>query len=267
MTELISAGGCFNGIRYAEDGSSADTRDWLGAIETSYAVDIANILLVCASFDGDDMNIATDATFKLQWRNVTDAGSWTDLASTGEIRWESSSVTLVNNHQIHADAFADSPSSIDCTGKGWSVLDIGSKEIEGANGITQTVDDDELFDLHWAVDVTTGGDAGDEYEFRVTESGGTVIGTSTGKITLEVAKTITAESRDDDDAIVGSVGVVLLKRTGSFPYTYEQIDSGTTHASLGTHVFSVLGTDWYRILYLKELAPDQWDISDEIQAV
>ncbi len=73
-------------------------------------------------------------------------------------------------------------------------------------------------------------------------------------------------SRDDDDDIVGSVGVVLFRRSGSFPYTYTQIDSATTHASLGTHTFSYEDDGaFYRIFYLKESSPDEWDMSDEVQ--
>lgn len=75
-----------------------------------------------------------------------------------------------------------------------------------------------------------------------------------------------AESRDDDDNLVVSCGVNLLRRTGSFPYTYTQIDNATTHATLGTHTFQYEDDGaFYRIFYLKELSPDQWDMSDEVQ--
>jgi len=75
-----------------------------------------------------------------------------------------------------------------------------------------------------------------------------------------------AESRDDDDNLVVSCGANLLRRTGSFPYTYTQIDSATTDGTLGTHTFDYEDDGaFYRIFYLKELTPDQWDMSDEVQ--
>ena len=72
-------------------------------------------------------------------------------------------------------------------------------------------------------------------------------------------------SRDDDDDVVASVGVVLFRRTGSFPYTYTQVDSATTNGS-GLHTFSYEDdSEFYRIFYLKESSPDEWDMSDEVQ--
>ncbi len=78
---------------------------------------------------------------------------------------------------------------------------------------------------------------------------------------------VPAESRDKNDIIVGSVGVVLFKKTGSFPYTYTQTDSATTDGTLGTHNFVVeVDGSVYVIFYLKELSPDEWDMSGEFIA-
>jgi len=75
-----------------------------------------------------------------------------------------------------------------------------------------------------------------------------------------------AESRDDDDNLVVSCGVNLFRRTGSFPYTYTQTDSGTTNGTTGLLTFQYEDDSaFYRIFYMKELTPDQWDMSDEVQ--
>jgi len=106
------------------------------------------------------------------------------------------------------------------------------------------------------------------FTFRQFENGSSAK-SKVGELSIEATIAtidLIAESRDDDDVIVGSVGVVLLRRSGTFPYTYTQIDSATTHATLGTHTFQYEDDSaFYRIFYLKELSPDEWDMSDEVQ--
>ena len=145
-------------------------------------------------------------------------------------------------------------------------LDFNS--IDNTNGIT-------------TVNITGGGDVDttitqaflddcltSDFTFRMFENGsGAKI--KTGELDVEATIAtidLIAESRDDDDNIVGSTGVNLIRRTGTFPYTYTQVDSATTHATLGTHTFSYEDDGaFYRIFYLKELSPDEWDMSAEVK--
>jgi len=265
MTELIAAGGCYNCMRFALDGGAADTRDWRGAIDTNQDFTDVEKLILGVCFDGDDMNIATGATFKIQWRNVSDAGSWTDLAATGEIKWGSAHTTLVNGHALVTAAYADQPSSIDCTAKGWTLLDAGSHEIEGENGQTQTVDDDELFELHWAIDLDSADSANaDQYEFRVTESGGTVIGTGIGKLTVAIAGKIDGITKNSDrSAAVGGVTVsaYVSDAAGSDPKPEGAlIAQVVSHASTG--VYSMTGLFSGIAYFLHFYKDDTADLSD-----
>ena len=208
MGELLDAGGCWNANRFALDEAGGATRKWRGAIETDQIfLDSEQLILAC-DFDGDDMNVASNATFKVQWRNVSDVGSWTDLASTGEIKWGTSSLQMTNNATIVV-AETNGGVSVDCTGKGWSNLDAGSKEGVGRNGFTQTVQDDEYFELQWLIDLSGADSANqDQYEFRITESGGTVIGTGLRKVTVIIEGHIPVVSRNkDSSAVLGSCQV------------------------------------------------------------
>jgi len=242
LTELIAAGGCWNANRFALDEAGGATRNWLAAIETSVQMTTAQQLILACNFDGDDMNIATNATFKIQWRNVSDAGSWTDLGTTGDIRYASSSLQMTNNAALVTAESACNGTCANCTGKGWTVFDVGSKERVNANGITQTVDDDEWFELQWAVDLSfADGLNGDEYEFRVTQSDNTVIGTGLGKITVVVAGKIDLVTRNEDrSAVEGSVKVTAYLSDGGSPAQPigEPITSGTSN---GSGVLSLTG--------------------------
>jgi len=108
------------------------------------------------------------------------------------------------------------------------------------------------------------------FTFRMFENGSSAkIKTSELSIEATIATIdLIAESRDDDDNLVVSTGVVLFRRTGSFPYTYTQVDSATTNGTTGLHTFSYEDdSEFYRIFYMKELTPDQWDMSDEVKGV
>ena len=110
MTELLAAGGCWNSIRFAIDGEGVNLRDWEGAIETNQTFHNQEVVIIAVNFDGDDMNVATDATFKLQYKNDSDAGSWIDVAASGnEINW-ATSTDLVDAAGVAAAALRPGPS-------------------------------------------------------------------------------------------------------------------------------------------------------------
>ena len=147
MTELVPAGGCYNSMRYAVNGAGAGARNWVAAHNTAATMTDAQLLILAVCIDADDMNDATSATFKIQWANNTDSPTtWNDLASTGEIKW-SSSTDLVDGNAVVA-AEDSGGNVVNCTNKGWARRD--GLEKEGANGFTRTITQDRYEEFHWA---------------------------------------------------------------------------------------------------------------------
>jgi len=147
-----------------------------------------------------------------------------------------------------------------------------TSEILGTNGLdTPSIDGGETNDITIS-EAMLDDMATDKFRVRVWD-GAAATGSKIKMAEIDIEFTVAtidliAESRDDDDNLVVSCGANLFRRTGTFPYTYTQVDSATTHATLGTHTFSYEDDSaFYRIFYLKELSPDQWDMSDEVQGV
>ncbi len=268
MPELLATGGCWNAGRIALDGAGAGARNWQAAIETNVVLTDAQIAIFAHCVDSDDMDDATDATFKLQWRNVSDAGSWNDLAATGEIKWATVSDLVDGNAVVVAEDSGGN--SVNCSTKGWSHTD--GIEKEGANGFTRTIFEDEFQDFHWALDLSDA-DAinADEYEFRLTESGGTVIGTSLATLTVVVAGKIdgTTKNNDRTSAVVSVQVTAYLSDEASPPkpvgaHVAQLVSSGAD----GT--FSLLGLvsgSKYFLHFFKDDTADLSDGSIEITAV
>lgn len=216
MTELLAAGGCGNDNRIARDGLGPGVRDWLGAVlvanVTLHQFDIA---IVAFNIDADDMNNATDATFKVQWRNVSDAGSFADLAATGELKWATASDLVDGGTVIEAEE--SGANSVNCANKGWSRRD--GLEKEGANGFTRTVNQDAHEDFQWPVDLSGADHAnGDQYEFRLTQSDATVIKLGTTKLTVVTAGKIDDVTKNKDrSAAVLSMNVTAFLSDGGTP--------------------------------------------------
>lgn len=99
----------------------------------------------------------TIRNISLQWRNVTDSGSFAAVSTTGEIRY-SSDTSLVN------DAFLLSGEAI-CDGEGGYLWQNG-KECEGDNNITRTYSAGYYTECQFALECTTAPDL-KEYEFRI----------------------------------------------------------------------------------------------------
>jgi hypothetical protein len=219
MTELIAAGGCYNYMRFGIDEAGGATRNWRGDRDTDQQFHDAEQLILCVNYDGDDMNIATNATFQIVWRNITDAGSWTDLTSSGEIRLAASSAQMVDGTVLVAAERSDS-SKVNCTGKGWTAYDANSDEQVNRGNLTQTVDDDVLYEQHWAIDITNADSInGDEYEFAVVTVVDGIIGTGTGHLTVVVAGKIDGTTKDADrgSAVVSVQVTAYLSDEGSPP--------------------------------------------------
>jgi hypothetical protein len=218
------------------------------------------------------MNIATNATFQIVWRNITDAGSWTDLTSSGEIRLAASSAQMVDATALVAAELSDS-SKVNCTGKGWTNYDVNSDEHVNRGSLTQTVDDDVLYEQQWAVDISNA-DAinGDEYEFAVVQSDDTVIGTGTGHLTVVVAGKIdgTTKNKDRTSAVVSVQVTAFLSDEGSPPKPVgppvaQLISSGSDGTySLQEEIASGFK---YFLHFFKDDTADLSDGSPEVTAV
>jgi len=259
MVNLFTDGGCYNGMRVAQDGAGQGTRNYLHTVgDANVNVDNTKHIILAFNFDADDMNESTTVML-LRWRNVTDSGSFAEVTSSGEIKWATDS-DLINNNAVVSGEDCGA-NSINCTTKGWSHGD--GVEREGANSLSFFFTQDVFYDFHWSIDLS-GTDPDDQYEFEIVDDSTDFMALGATKITVKDPLSLIAESRDDDDNLVVSCGANLLERTGSFPYTYTQIDSATTDGTLGTHTFLFLSTNNMRIFYLKELTPDQWDMSDEV---
>lgn len=268
--ELLSAGGCYNSGRFALDGAGANVRNWRGAIDTDQVFTNTETLIVAVSMDADDMNEATDATFKLRWRNVTDAGSMADLASSGEIKWSTSSDLVDDQGLIEAEFSGGN--SVDCVGKEWTTFAANAQEVEGANGKTITVPDDEIFEIQWAIDLSSADFAnGDQYEFAITESGGGAIGTLAGKLTVVEAGKIDGTTKNDDrtSAVVSVQVTCWLSDEASPPKpTGDIIVQLISSGSDGTYSLTGLVKDnKYFLHFFKDDTADLSDGSIEVTAV
>ena len=131
-----------------------------------------------------------------------------------------------------------------------------STEILDTNGvdtpiITGAETNDVVITDNMMADMATGNPT----NFRIWDGAGQAAKIKMAEVDIEFTLAtidLIAESRDDDDNIVGSVGVVLLQRSGSFPYFYTQVDSATTNGS-GLHTFSYEDAGaQMRIFYMKE---------------
>jgi hypothetical protein len=272
MTELIAAGGCYNYMRFGLDEAGGATRNWRGDRDTDQQFHDAEQMILCINYDGDDMNIATDATFQIVWRNITDAGSWTDLGTTGEIRQAASSAQMTDQAALVAAELSDS-SKVNCTGKGWTAYDANSNEQLNRNSLTQTVDDDVLHEQQWGIDITNA-DAvnGDEYEFAVVQSDDTIIGTGAGHLTVVVAGKIDGTTKDADrgSAVVSVQVTAYLSDEGSPPKPVgppvaQLISSGSD----GTYSLQqeIASGQKYFLHFFKDVAADLSDGSPEVTAV
>jgi hypothetical protein len=271
MGNLTDAGGCYNGTRYGL-APTANTRTWKQAFDSTVVAVYINSerAVFVACFDGDDMNAATACGFDLQWRNVTDAGSFADLAATGEIKWATDS-NLVNGQDLVSAEAADNPSSVDCVNKGW--LDLEGKEVEAALGVTDTVNDDVLYEVHWALNLEDA-DAinGDEYEFRILDEASVSFGTSLGKLKPIIEGQIEGTTKNADrSSAVGGVTVTVYESdgAGSDPKPIgAEVAQVVSHASLGTYTITGLASgQGYFMHFYKDDTADLSDGSPEVTAV
>jgi len=269
MGELLAAGGCYNSMRYARNGAGAGARDYVVAHNTAATMIHTDRLILAVCIDADDMNDATDATFKIQWENNTDSpGTWNDLAATGEIKWATDTDLVDGNAVVVAE---DSGGNVvNCTAKGWSHRD--GLEKESANGFTRTINQDAFEEFHWAVDLSGADHANeDQYGFRLTESGGTVIGTMSGLLKVVTAGKIigTTKNKDRTAALVSVQVTAYLSDEASPPKpTGAHVAQLVSSGSDGTYTLKgqLIGGKKYFLLFFKDATPDVSDGSIEVTA-
>ena len=265
MGALEGEGGCYNGGMVGL-APTANTRTWLSTLNEAVMVDFTTDqrVIICCSCDGDDMNVASGCDWILRWRNKTDAGSFATLASTGEIKWATDS-NLTNDQALVAAEAGDNPSSVDCTGKGWSVLE--GWEVEGASGVTNKAgNDDTLIEVHWAIDIS-GATAGDEYEFQFWDddnaefTGGSTMATTIRPV---IPGKIDGTTKNADrSAAVGGVTVSAFAsdNAGSNPKPTGELASQVV-SNATTGVFSVTGLVSGLDYFLHFYKDDTADLSD-----
>jgi len=272
MVELIDAGGCGEpNNRIARDGAGQGARDWANELADA-DVEVPSVTRVIVSFtiQADDMNDADNATFKLRWRNVSDAGSFADLAATGEIKWATDTDLIDGNAVVAGE---DSGANVfDCIAKAWPRRD--GLEKEGANGFTRSIDQDFYEDFQWAVDLTDADDINaDQYEFALTQSDDTIIATGVTKLTVVVAGKIDGITKDDTrSGVVDLVTVTAMEsdEAGSDPKPVGQIITQVV-SDVTTGIYSltnmIVSGRKYFLHFYKDDTDDLSDGSIEVTAV
>ena len=154
------------------NGDETDVTDW----------DKTDKFIICCQigYNGKD---TTASAYKLQWRDVTDEGTFADVSDTGEIKWSATSDTL-------SDGTAVTDSTRRCTpegGQSWTngLESIGDNTVPDAG--TLDLGNDEYTEIQWGLDPA---DAEYEHEYafqmyNTTEGSG--LGECASTITMAAA--------------------------------------------------------------------------------
>lgn len=130
-------------------------------------------------FQVDEAKGPWSAAYYLCWRNVTDGGSFAQLAATGQMKW-TTETDLTQGTAVTTRACTTAGAS----GSSWQ----NGEEVE-ASSYSDSINlaDEYYTEIHFAVDPADAHD-GDQYEFAVYETGGySSVGTGTGKLTIAAA--------------------------------------------------------------------------------
>jgi len=209
---FIADGGCYNSSRIALDGTSSGVaRNWQAASGTDVTGwDHANIAIYASSFDADDMNSTTIA-FKLQWREVG-SGTWLNLASTGAVKWGTSTTLTQGNAVTSTEGSGD----FNCGGM-TNLFGSNGDEVEGTNqSASRQRVKKEGFDIQWALDFSDAASL-TEYEFRVLDSDNEVCSSSPSETTITTqflaVNPIITDVDGDESIGVTQTNVVLTGST------------------------------------------------------
>jgi ribosomal protein S13 len=141
-------------------------------------------------FSGDDLVIAirifeavsgknpTSQAFSLEWRNISDTGSWTALGNTGELTYNATVPGITNGGTWTTGEWKCSDA-----GRTTDVQTTVSERIGSNADLTIDLGPDNETEIAWAVDFSGADKAnGDQYEFRLVDSGTTEVMAITGYV-------------------------------------------------------------------------------------
>lgn len=146
--------------------------------------------------------------FKIQWRDVTDSGSFADVAATGEIHYTTSTTVLSDGTDVTSGEAI-------CSAYGGDTWQNG---LENENDLlcpdgagTYTLSEDYYTEFHWALNPASA-EPGHEYEFQVVDDANSVtIGTCGCTISMMGTGTddqpcqidVYSTDKDDQEAQIG----------------------------------------------------------------
>lgn len=185
--------GCGN-VRFADENDG--TFSWQTAGDVT-GWDVANKIII--SLDVQELVAHTPAstTLNVQWRNITDSGSWTDLAATGEMK--------IATTTGYADG--DTISSAQGTGCATGSFQSGDsfKDETGSNAF-QMSSKNNWTETWWCAD-PAGAPANKEYEYRIYDQGQATALTPGTNYTLTTAATAETKTVTSDlDAYLKETG-------------------------------------------------------------
>jgi hypothetical protein len=157
-------------------GDDADVTAWIKTNKFILATQIG--------YDGKD---TAASAYKLQWRNVTDAGSFADVGVTGECKYSSSSGVL-------ADGTAVTSTTRKCTAASGQTWQNGLENLADnllPDSSTLDLASDCYTEFQWGLDLS-GAHDGDQYEFRLwNNTSGATVGTCLAQITTQSVTNLT----------------------------------------------------------------------------
>ena len=205
---------------------AADNGDYGTQLATAEFIVVAQI---------DEEKGPWNAQYKLQWRDVTDAGSFADLASTGEIKW-GTGTSLTNGTAVTVRA---------CTGAGGS----GStwqngEEVEGASTADAINLADEYYtEIHFACSGATA-NHNHQYEFQLYDAtNSSAIGTLAAAITIQNSSpTVALGTPADNATVTDNTPALTFTGTDAEGNTVDyqgQVDTANTFDSGGSGSFDL----------------------------
>jgi hypothetical protein len=191
-------------ILYDADRSSASSSD--DASVTGWVKTAKFIVAVSIAYGS---KATTASTFKLQWRNVTDGGSFADVGSSGEIVYASTSAVLSDENAVTSTEKRNSYTG----GYSWQN---GLEEVGNALTGSYSLASSYYTELQFAIDPASA-HSGDQYEFRLwNNTASATAGTCVAKISMAsvaLGGVISTQSGLPGVAIISQalVGIIAAK--------------------------------------------------------
>lgn len=208
------------------------------ATRAGLAADDAN---VTAWHKGDKIILATQVGYngkdtaagyyRLDWRNVTDGGSFAPVAATGQIKWSATSAVL-------ADGTALTQANSRCTDPGNQTWQNGLENVaDNRLPSAGTIDlgSDCFSEFQWALDTSSSLD-GKQYEFRLWNlTSGVATGTCIAKVTIKAIATFVGVG-----ALVTTTSSITLDIAGGG--VYNPVGVASVVSTTSTPILAILRT-------------------------